>query len=198
MNQRLALAGGALLLAGAAVAVVAAASGSATGSQTQMAGYEAPVDVDTAGLPGPRQPIFYRHDVHAGQYQMDCRYCHFAAEQSSSAGIPTLSTCMGCHRIAGLQNPEVQKLQQAFNSAEGVEWVEVHVLAPFVHFPHMRHVNSEKGDFEGLTTTQKCETCHGPIREMPQVYQFSSLKMGWCVDCHRKSEAKTDCTVCHY
>lgn len=198
MNKRLALAGGATLALGAVIVAAAVAPRTAQGPQAQTSPYEAPVDLDTTALPGPRQPIFYRHDIHAGQYQMDCRYCHFAAERSASAGLPTLSTCMGCHRIAGRQNPEVQKLQQAAASDTGLAWVEIHVLAPFVHFPHMRHVNSNKGEFAGKTTTEKCETCHGPIRQMPQVYQYSSLKMGWCVDCHRKSEARTDCTVCHY
>jgi len=44
----------------------------------------------------------------------------------------------------------------------------------YVHFPHMRHVNA------GVT----CQTCHGQIQNMPQVYQYSSLNMGWCVNCH--------------
>jgi len=43
-----------------------------------------------------------------------------------------------------------------------------------VHFPHMRHVNA------GVT----CQTCHGQIQNMPRVYQYSSLNMGWCVNCH--------------
>jgi hypothetical protein len=24
------------------------------------------------------------------------------------------------------------------------------------------------------------------------------LSMGWCVDCHVRTEARRDCTVCHY
>jgi hypothetical protein len=31
----------------------------------------------------------------------------------------------------------------------------------------------------------QCQTCHGPVQEMEKVYRFSSLQMGWCVDCHR-------------
>lgn len=193
MNKRLALAGGAALVV-AAVVVARVPPGTAQGPQ-------AVTEVDTSALRGPRQPIFYRHDVHAGQYEMDCRYCHFAAETSSSAGLPTLATCMGCHRVVGTDLPEVQKLQQAAFAEEDEDrlaWVEVHVLAPFVRFPHQRHVNSNTGELADKTVTEKCETCHGPIRQMPQVYRFASLKMGWCVDCHRKSEVTTDCTVCHY
>jgi hypothetical protein len=158
--------------------------------QTSIGPVEVPVDVDTASLRGPVQPIFYRHDVHAGQYEMDCLYCHFAAEVSQSPGLPTMSSCMGCHLIAGSANSEVQKLREAAAADTVIQWVEVHKLPPFVRFPHMRHVMSD--------TEMECQDCHGPIEEMPQVYQFASLKMGWCLDCHLEEEATTDCTACHY
>ena len=37
---------------------------------------------DTAGLPGPRQPIFFRHDIHAGQFKIQCQYCHYTVAVS--------------------------------------------------------------------------------------------------------------------
>ena len=152
--------------------------------------YVAPATVDTTGLPGPVQPVFYRHDVHAGQYKMDCRYCHFAAETSMHPGMPSIRpTCMGCHTVIGSDNPEVEKLREAASNDQPVEWVKVHRLPPFVHFPHMRHVKGA-----GIT----CQTCHGPVQEMARVYQYASLKMGWCLDCHKKNKQTTDCTACHY
>lgn len=156
--------------------------------QPQLTGFVAPAVTDTAALPGPRQPVFYRHDVHAGQYQMDCRYCHFAAETSQHPGLPTLSTCMGCHLLAGAALPEVQKVREAYGNGQRIEWIKVHRLPQFVQFPHMSHVKANVA----------CQTCHGPIETMPQVYQFSSLKMGWCLDCHTQRKVSTDCTVCHY
>jgi hypothetical protein len=163
-----------------------------------LADYEPPLDLDTAGLPGPVQPILYRHDIHAGQYEMDCRYCHFSAEVSFNPGLPTVSTCMGCHIIAGTANPEVQKIREYWNERRPIEWIEVHTMAPFVRFPHNRHVVSDSGSFGELSIVEKCEQCHGPVREMPQVYQYASLKMGWCITCHESEEVSTDCTVCHY
>lgn len=159
--------------------------------------YEAPVDVDTASLAGPRQPIFYRHDVHAGQYRMDCRYCHYNVERSPSPGLPSLASCMGCHLIVGSGNPEVQKLRDAVAAKQPVEWVEVHRLSQFVHFSHARHV---------VAGELNCKECHGQVNRMPQVYQFASLKMGWCIACHKSKEYKgqpgrpvtTDCSACHY
>jgi Cytochrome c7 and related cytochrome c len=159
--------------------------------------YEAPVDVDTAGLPGPRQPIFFRHDIHAGQYKMDCKYCHAYVERAWNPGIPSTASCMGCHLIVGSGNPEVQKLRDAVAANQPVEWVEIHRVSPFVRFPHMRHVVN--GELE-------CKECHGEVERMPQVYQYASLKMGWCVGCHMDKEYKdqpgrgvtTDCSACHY
>jgi hypothetical protein len=200
MKKRLLLVGALVVVSGAVMLAAAGGTSGApqTGPQTEAQKFEAPVDVDTANLPGPQQPIFYRHDVHAGQYEIDCRYCHYAVEDSPNPGMPTVSTCMGCHVIAGVTNPEVQKLREAWNEKRPIEWAEVHVVPPFVRFPHDRHVLSEQGSFGELETIQKCEECHGPVRETPQIYQFASLKMGWCITCHEQQEVTTDCTACHY
>lgn len=198
MRDRLVLGILAVIVVAAVAALVPSgrAQDPQAGADTLIA-YEAPVDVDTAGLPGPRQPIFFRHDIHAGQYQMDCQYCHVNLEVSPKPGIPAMSSCMGCHLIVGTGNPEVEKLRQAYSGQTPIEWVEVHALAPFVHFPHHRHVLAEI----------ECQECHGPVDRMPQVYQFASLKMGWCLTCHtsarfaidgEKRPVTTDCTACHY
>jgi hypothetical protein len=51
----------------------------------------------------------------------------------------------------------------------------VHKVPEYVHFPHVRHVNA------GVT----CQTCHGPVQTFSTpVYQYASLNMGWCVNCH--------------
>ncbi len=162
--------------------------------QPPAAPYQAPEIRDTAGLTGPAQPIFFRHDVHAGQYQLDCKYCHYSAEYAPYPGIPSMKTCMGCHLIAGAAIPEVQKVRQAATSNQAIEWIKVHRLPPFVHFPHMRHVKGETAVKAEIT----CQTCHGQVERMPRVYQFSSLKMGWCLDCHKKNKVTTDCSACHY
>ena len=71
---------------------------------------------DSGSLKGPRQPIFFRHDIHAGQYKMQCQYCHYSVAVSSEPGIPSLQTCMGCHLvIAGSDSSsktEIKKVRQ--------------------------------------------------------------------------------------
>lgn len=66
--------------------------------------------VQLGGNRGPAQPIAFSHELHAGKLGMDCLYCHYGAEKSAISNIPPVSTCMGCHKIAASDKPEIQKL----------------------------------------------------------------------------------------
>src|SRR5215467_1885543 len=63
---------------------------------------------------GPEQPIHFSHALHAGKLEMNCLYCHYGAEKSPVANLPAMSTCMGCHKIAMTDRPEIQKLTGYF------------------------------------------------------------------------------------
>lgn len=148
---------------------------------------------ETAGS-APEQPILFMHDVHAGENQIPCAYCHYTADRSVDAGIPSVRVCVGCH-VPGsavsppaqaqlgfptaerdsLWNAEASELVEYWRRQEAIPWVRIHKLPEHVRFPHNMHVNV------GL----ECSTCHGPVQEMEEVYQFASLQMGWCIDCHR-------------
>ena len=152
----------------------------------------------TLGLQrGPRQPINYSHRLHAGQLGMNCLYCHYGAEKSPIANLPPVSVCMGCHKIAAADRPEIQKLTGYFTRGEQVPWVEVYWLPEHVKFNHKRHVKS------GI----QCTDCHGPVQKMTVMVQYAPMKMGWCVSCHRQDmahprnpeyPASLDCLVCHH
>ncbi len=137
----------------------------------------------------PTQPIAFSHQLHAGQYEIDCQYCHTGVEISASANIPSVNICMNCH--SAIQNvggepgmsPEIQKLYTAMEEDKPIEWVRIHNLPDLAYFNHSQHV--KVGGVE-------CQTCHGPIEEMDVVYQYSSLTMGWCIDCHRNTEIKVE------
>jgi len=160
----------------------------------------------------PKQPIFYSHKVHAGINQINCQYCHSAADESRQAMVPSNNVCMNCHmqinEYTGEQlydyegnkvdgTAEIQKLyeyagwdpvKKAYNLKENGEidnktipWVKIHNNPDHVYFNHAQHV----------TVGQvQCQTCHGPVQEMDEVYQFASLSMGWCVNCHRTTDVK--------
>ncbi|HYM82129.1 MAG TPA: cytochrome c3 family protein [Candidatus Limnocylindria bacterium] len=171
-----------------ALVIVAATLAAATHALSQS------FSVQLGKNQGPKQPIFYSHELHAGKLGMDCLYCHTGAEKSPIANIPAVGTCMGCHKLAATDRPEVQKLAGYYERGEQVPWVEVYRLPDHVKFNHKRHVKA------GVA----CQTCHGPVEKMPVVYQYSSLKMGWCVSCHRQNidhpeyPAPMDCLVCHH
>ena len=150
---------------------------------------------DSARLQGPRQPIFFRHDLHAGQFKMQCQYCHYSVDVSPEPGIPSLETCMGCHLVIGgadsANRAEITKLRTAWNEKKPVEWVRIHSVARHAHFPHQRHIKA--------MGTNACATCHGDVTRMPQVYKVNNVNnMGWCISCHVERKVNRDCTACHY
>ena len=140
----------------------------------------------------PTQPIAYSHELHAGQYEIDCNYCHTGVRKSKSANIPSANICMNCHVAIKTESKEIQKIYAAIDydpetgeygeDTQPIEWVRVHNLPDLAYFNHSQHV--KVGGLE-------CETCHGPIKEMEVVYQYSNLTMGWCINCHRETNVKS-------
>ena len=155
----------------------------------------------------PDQPIPFSHKLHAGEYQMDCRYCHTAVEEGRHAGVPSLDICMNCHLTVKPDSPWIQKLVEAYQNDQPVVWEKVHLLPDFVKFNHSLHIKALSGGFTqaSLPPSKKqvrkaCTTCHGKVENMEIMYQHESLSMGWCVQCHRKDEHKApiNCSTCHY
>nr|MBS0037676.1 c-type cytochrome [Saprospiraceae bacterium] len=62
-----------------------------------------------------------------------------------------------------------------------IEWVRIHNLPDHVYFNHAQHVTAGGVD---------CQTCHGKVEEMEVLAQYSTLSMGWCINCHRQTEVK--------
>ena len=144
------------------------------------------------------QPIQFPHDTHAGQFTIDCQYCHFSAERSVDAGIPPVALCMGCH-LEGIVDgrteqaqTEIARVREYYDSVAPIPWKRIYKVRDHVKFPHMRHVAA------GVT----CQTCHGQVQEMGVLEEMApeaaDLRMGWCVSCHLERGASRDCTVCHY
>lgn len=136
----------------------------------------------------PEQPIHYSHQIHVEKNKMECQYCHSGVTKSSFATMPSVDLCMGCHKVVKTDSPEIKKLKDLYDKHETVEWVPVNNLPEHVHFNHKRHIKAGVG----------CHTCHGQIQKMPVVEKMASLKMGFCITCHRENGASIDCSTCHY
>mgnify|MGYP001321690125 FL=1 len=150
---------------------------------------------DSGSLKGPRQPIFFRHDIHAGQFKINCQYCHYSVSVSSEPGIPSMATCMNCHLVIGgtdsTAQREIAKVRESYNTNTPVEWSRVYFLARHAHFPHMRHINA--------MGPNACATCHGDVTRTPQVFKVNNVNnMGFCINCHLERNVSRDCSVCHY
>ena len=130
----------------------------------------------------PKQPISFSHKLHAGEYKIDCNYCHTGVNRGKSAHIPSANICMNCHGVIKKESPEIQKIYTSIENNQPIEWVRVHNLPDLAYFNHAQHVNV--GGVE-------CENCHGDVAKMEVIQQRSSLTMGWCIDCHRKTEVNT-------
>ena len=158
----------------------------------------------------PEQPIAYSHRLHAGELQIDCKFCHSASESSRYAGIPSSDVCMKCHKyvtapFAEMQqemqladqeerkpktviSPELKKLYQSLALDE-----DLHPIAgqtpqsiPWVrvhNLPDFAYFNHQAHVVVGVS----CQRCHGPVESMERVRQYATLSMGWCVNCHRES-----------
>ena len=155
----------------------------------------------------PIQPIHFSHKIHAGDNEINCKYCHSAARVSKNAGIPSLNVCMNCHKSVSevaettatpeyskeFYDEQIQKLYTAVGwdsetqsytgKSQPVKWVRIHNLPDFVYFNHSQHVT-----VAGI----ECQTCHGPVEGYEVQKQFAPLTMGWCIDCHRKTDVKME------
>ncbi len=152
----------------------------------------------------PDQPIDYSHQIHAGKLNLECTFCHDMANKSYYAGVPSVQRCMECHINVKTDSEEVQKIHKYWNEKKPIPWNRVHRIRirDYVYFSHERHVNAEEAkvnnpNFDAGEPGIACEACHGEVKVMEKVRAVSSLKMGWCVSCHRANEAPTDCLICH-
>ncbi len=146
----------------------------------------------------PVQPLNFSHKIHAGDNQISCQYCHFAADKSRHAGIPPTQLCMNCHTKIKKDSPEIIKLKKAISTQENIKWIRVHNLPDFAYFNHSQHVRVGK---------VSCQSCHGEVEKMERVTQVKNMSMGWCIQCHRgneiappkdhKSASGGDCAKCH-
>jgi hypothetical protein len=125
------------------------------------------------------QPIAFDHRVHVTGLRIDCRYCHFSVERAATAGMPPTTTCVACHDQRLLNSRELSLVRESVDRGQPIEWNRVDRLPDFVYFNHAIHVNKGVG----------CETCHGRVDRMAQVYQAEPMTMNWCVSCHRDPAA---------
>ncbi len=124
------------------------------------------------------QPVPFSHNHHVSQIGIDCRYCHTSVEESAVAGMPATEICMNCHKQIWGDSPMLEPVRESYRTGEPLRWSRVHDLPDHVYFDHSIHVAQGIG----------CASCHGRVDQMPLMWKAESLKMKWCLDCHRAPE----------
>jgi hypothetical protein len=125
------------------------------------------------------QPVPFSHEHHVTGLGIDCRYCHTTVEASAYPGMPTTKICMNCHQQIWTGSSMLEPVRESYRTGKPIEWNRVHRLSEFVYFDHGVHVNKGVG----------CVSCHGPVNNMPLMWQHGTLLMEWCLNCHRAPEA---------
>ena len=136
---------------------------------------------------GPLQPISFSHRLHAGDKNIDCRFCHSYVDRSIHPGLPPVEKCLFCHNYIIANFPEIRKEHDYFNTNTPTPWRKVFYVPEHVVFKHEPHI---KRDIQ-------CESCHGDVRATDRL-KFVEFQMGFCVECHRQKKAKLSCWLaCH-
>jgi len=135
------------------------------------------------------QPILFNHIHHKEVAKLNCFYCHQYVSKHRVAGIPNIELCRACHATDAVsKRPEASKVVDYVKENREILWNRMYELPKFVIFPHWIHIQS------GVD----CSICHGltGVMERP-IKMVDRLYMEWCVDCHQKRGAVTDCYGCH-
>ena len=135
----------------------------------------------------PLQPLAFSHKLHAGDNAISCLFCHAYAAKSPLAGIPAVADCRACHLYIAPDAPEIKKLLTYWEEKKSIPWIRVYDVPDHVYFPHMMHLRAKVD----------CSACHGEVAAMERITRSISLRMGWCLDCHRQQQASIDCWTCH-
>jgi hypothetical protein len=136
------------------------------------------------------QPIAFDHKKHTVDLGIECGTCHEYYAEGSHAGLPLLSTCMGCHETGQTDSPEEKKIRDMAAQNQDDVFRKLFRMPDHVFYSHRRHAGIAK---------LPCETCHGGIATTtrPPETPLVRINMDFCIDCHRQRNVSTDCTGCH-
>jgi hypothetical protein len=85
---------------------------------------------------------------------------------------------MNCHSQLWTNAQLLEPVRESYRTGKSLVWTRANDLPDFVYFNHSIHINKGVG----------CNTCHGPVDRMPVMYNYASLQMEWCLNCHRNAE----------
>jgi hypothetical protein len=136
------------------------------------------------------QPFEFPHNIHVGKGIPCTENCHEAVSEGPVAGLPSVRTCMVCHRTIATNRPRIRQITEMQQSGRDFAWNRVFGYPPASHvrFNHAPHIRANV----------ECSTCHGNIGAQSVAQRNVEMTMGFCVNCHRERKAPDDCLTCHF
>jgi hypothetical protein len=136
------------------------------------------------------QPFEFPHNIHVGQMIGCTDNCHEAALEGPVAGLPSVRTCMACHRTIATNRPRIRQITEMQQAGRDFAWKRVFGYSAQAHvrFNHAPHLRAKV----------ECTTCHGNIGAQRVAQRNVEMTMGFCVNCHRERKAPDDCLTCHF
>lgn len=136
------------------------------------------------------QPIHFNHSLHTQEWELECDTCHRSVREAEYAGRPAVEICAVCHEDPQGETAEEAALVEYIRNGQSVPWRRLYRIPDHVFYSHRRHV----------TVAQlECVECHGDIgiSTSPPTQPLNDLTMEFCIGCHEKRDASTDCIACH-
>lgn len=125
---------------------------------------------------------------------MACAACHRGTASETWAGIPSLDDCLSCHAFdppGRAASDDVGRLRAAAREGRPSGWGGLYRLAPHARFSHRAHEHARLA----------CAECHGETGRAPvsrrENPRLGEELMDWCLDCHARKQASTECLACH-
>jgi hypothetical protein len=136
------------------------------------------------------QPFEFPHNIHVGRGIACTEYCHESVLEGPVAGLPSVRTCMACHRTIATNRPRIRQITDMQEAGRDFAWKRVfgYPAPSHVRFNHAPHIRAKV----------ECSTCHGNIGMQRVAQRNVDMTMGFCVNCHRENNAPDDCLTCHF
>jgi len=142
------------------------------------------------GTPPVAQPVAFNHRKHTKDLKLDCQFCHQYVTAGAHAGLPDAKVCVMCHQVRQGQSAEAARVTELLARGDSLHFNKLFRLPSHVNFTHRRHVGIAK---------LACEGCHGAIADAqrPPERPLVTIRMAFCLDCHRAQRQSVDCVACH-
>ncbi|HUE90288.1 MAG TPA: cytochrome c3 family protein [Vicinamibacterales bacterium] len=140
--------------------------------------------------PVPQQPLEFPHNIHIERGMTCMQACHVGVTRGPIAGLPSVRTCMACHRTFAREAPLIQQITELQAQGLDLDWQRVYGYPRQAHvrFDHAPHIRAKVD----------CTTCHGDVAQQTVAQRNVNLTMGFCVSCHQENNASLDCLTCHF